>query len=132
MATRSKSVDPSSPTTSRQVSFSTASGEFTNGDVLDIYASLHRHGVRLEVSCGAGDTVTFRVNSIQKRYPLYSEALVHDIPAPDLQKEATWTNTLAPTYTVEAGTTFILDDLPIQNIEITALTASTDVVFTVR
>ena len=129
MATKVKRVDMSSLPFGRSVSWTSAS-DFANTDVLDIQNSLLKASTYLLVEVAAASSCTFRVNSVSTRYPLHEESAAHGVSAPDLQNGATCTDPNALTYSLGAGEVLELTDLPVANLEFTALVGT--VVVTAR
>lgn len=115
-----KRIDPAAQVYGREVSFVSAV-DFVQDDVIDINASFGGAAVNITVETAAASTCTFRVNSMNKRYPLLSTAKSLGYPAPDLQNETIWMNANAPTYSLTAGQVITLDDFPVSNLEFTAV-----------
>lgn len=134
MATVTKKVDPASNIFGREVIFTSVGGEFVQGDYLNVEGSLGVPATKLTITTAGDASVVVRINSVNKRYPLYSYAKNLNIPNPDLQAEAEWVNTSAPALTIGSGVTSTHSDLVIGNIEVVTLVAGagTGVQVTVR
>lgn len=120
MTVVSKPVDSSARVFGRSAVF--VSGvDFNNNDILDLESSFGGAPAQVTVATGAGASCTFRINSLNRRYPPLAAALRLGFYAPDLQEEEEWTSADAPSYTLAADSELDLD-LPIANIEFTAIT----------
>ncbi len=118
-----KGVDRSARVYGRNVLF-TSGTDFVATDVVDIESSLGGAGVTVVVETAAASTCTFKLNSLNRRYPLLPAALLLGFPAPDLQTEKTWLNPDAAEYTMIAGQVLEITDIPVANLEFTALTGT--------
>jgi hypothetical protein len=121
MSVITKGIDKSARVGGRSASF--VSGvDFNVNDIIDVEYSLGGGSSgRVTVEAGAGASCTFRINSLNRRYPLLSTAKSLNYPAPDLQNEATWINSDAPTYSLTAGQIKEFDNIAIANLEFTAV-----------
>jgi len=130
MTLRTKKVDMSSLPFGRSVTWSSGTGDFVNTDILDIQGSLMKGSSYLTVQVSAASSCAFRVNARTIRYPLYENALIHGINAPDLQNGVEVIDENALAYTLTAGEVLELTDLPVANLQFTALAGT--VVVTAR
>jgi len=112
------------------VTWDSSAADFVNEDVLDIQASLMKPAGNTTVVVSGSSSCTVRINSMSKRYPLLATAKSLGYPAPDLQTEKVYLNPNALEYSVAAGQTLEIDDMPVSNIEFTALAGT--VVVTAR
>jgi hypothetical protein len=127
MAVKTKGVDKSARLYGRGVVFDSGAGDFVLNDVIDINASIGGPGKNVVVEAAAASSCTFRINSMNKQYPLYEPARKLGYPAPDLQNETIWMNSEAISYSLTAGQRMVLDDAPTSNLEFTALVGTVTV-----
>lgn len=121
MAIITKGVNKSARIYGRGVVF--ASGvDFTVNDVVDVENSVGGGNGCVTVEAGAGAACTFKVNALNRRYPLLPAAKSLGFPVPDLQSETIWLNPNAPEYSLTAGQSIEFDDIPVANLEFTAIT----------
>ena len=119
MAIITKGSDPSARVYGRSVTF-TSGVDFNVNDVIDIENSVGHGTARVSVEAGAGGSCTFRINSLNRRYPPLEMAKRLGFYAPDLQNEGTWLNSSAPEVSLTAGE-FLELDIPVANVEFTAV-----------
>lgn len=129
MSTIIKAVDPASPLGGRSQTFTDS--DFAADDILDIERTLFYPARIMEIDVESDASVQVRVNSQITYYPLYTPTKL-DGMAPDLQTSTVLINTDAPSWTVENGQSLVVDDIPIKQIEIVALTAGSGVTIKVR
>jgi hypothetical protein len=131
MATKVKRIDPASPRNHRVVTFSSASSDYVQDDVLDVYASLIGPSGRMEVDVAADAAVTFTVNGLRVQAPIAKDALKLGLPVYDLASAELVENPDARSYTLGSGESLYIDGIGVSNITVTALTsgAGTGVVF---
>jgi hypothetical protein len=126
MAVVTKGVDKSARLYGRGVVFASGT-DFGAGDCIDINASIGGPGHNTVVTVAPASSCTFRVNSMNKRYPLHAGAKALGYPAPDLQTETVWYNPESVEYSLTAGQTMTFDDEPISNLEFTAVAGTVTV-----
>ena len=121
MAVITKGVNKSARLYGRGVVF-TSGVDFNVNDVVDVENSVGGGNGCVTVTAGAGAACTFRVNALNRRYPLLPAAKSLGFPAPDLQNGVEWLNPNAPEYSLTAGQSLEFSDLPVANLEFTAIT----------
>lgn len=127
MAVKTKGVDKSARLYGRGVKFDSSASDFTTGDVVDINGSIGGPGNDVVVETASASSCTFKINSMNKRYPLYEPAKRLGFPAPDLQNETVWLNPESPSYSLTAGQVMTINDFPVSNLEFTAITGTVTV-----
>jgi len=123
MANITKTQDPSIPDGDRAVVFDSTTPDFVVNDVLLVQTSLGRSAARTEIACDADATITVRINAQQTRYPIHAGARLLNWHARDMSAGVDFINADAATVTVANGETLIIDDVPIANLQVTALTS---------
>ena len=129
MTTVSNGFDTGTNPAYRSTTFTDS--DFLALDVLDIYASLGRSGIKIEIETAADASVTIRLNAVRTIYGLNTYTKAHQCPAPDWDNTGTITDTAINTITVENGETYS-ENIVVKNIQITALTAGSGVTIKVR
>jgi len=103
MAVKIRYTDPSVDAGERVTSWDSGASDFAQDDVLDIGVSLQGSASRVRIEVAAASTCTFKINTLQRRYPLLTNAKNLCIPAPDLQNEAIWYKSNAEEVNLIAG-----------------------------
>lgn len=130
MTVKVKRIDMSSLPFSRTVQWNSGLGEFTAGDVINIGDSILKGSTNCTVAVAALSSCTVYINAWYKRYPPYKELLSDGINAPDLQQGKEVINLETVSYTLAAGQTLEVDDMPVTSLYFSALVGT--VVVTAR
>lgn len=128
MAIKVKGVDRSASLYSRVAKWSSTAGDFASGDTLDIGTSLSGPAGNTQVIVAGGGDCVIRINSLNRRYPLDEDAKRYGYWALDLSNEEIWFNADALEYSLTAGQTLEIDDMPVSSIEFTDLTNGVEVI----
>jgi hypothetical protein len=123
MSVITKKTDPSLSAGSQSAVF-TAVTDFIQGDCLDIQVSLRRPARVTNIAVASGGACTVRINSLNRRYPLDTSMNSMGMSAPYLGTCTVWYNTDALSYSLTAGQTLVIDDIPVNSVEIVSLTGS--------
>ena len=122
MAVIIKRVDSSARPYGRSSVFVSGT-DFNVNDVLDLESSIGGSPVSVTIETAAASSCTYRLNSMNKRYPPLAAAKRLNFYAPDLQNEGIWMNPNAPEFSLSAGETAEVE-LPVANIEFTAVSGT--------
>ena len=126
MAVVTKRADMSARVFGRAVVFDSGAGDFGAGDTVDVEYSLGGPAISVVVETAGAGGCTFRLNSMNRRYPLFTAAKDLGFPAPDLQNEAIWYDPNAREYVLGAGEEFNVPG-PVANLQFTVVTGTVTV-----